>query len=63
MSVKVLKELVAETVVLPADELFPDCVFIEDTAVVVDGVALITIPGIYVGTHHTQPVYSFTLLS
>ena len=42
---KVLKELVPETVVLPADELFPDCVFIEDTAVVADGVALITIPG------------------
>ena len=45
-TVKVLKELVPEIVVLPADEMFPDCVFIEDTAVVADGVALITIPGI-----------------
>ena len=45
MSIKVLKKLVPETVTLPADELFPDCVFIEDTAVIVDGVALITIPG------------------
>lgn len=30
---------------LPADAQYPDCVFIEDTAVVADGVALITIPG------------------
>jgi dimethylargininase len=30
---------------LPADEAHPDCVFVEDTAVIVDGVALITQPG------------------
>lgn len=30
---------------LPADEGHPDCVFVEDTAVIVDGVALITQPG------------------
>ena len=30
---------------LPADEQFPDCVFVEDTAVIADEVALITIPG------------------
>jgi dimethylargininase len=31
--------------VLPGDEAHPDCVFVEDTAVIVDGVALITQPG------------------
>ncbi len=30
---------------LIADEAHPDCVFVEDTAVIVDGVALITQPG------------------
>ena len=31
--------------VLPADEASPDCVFVEDTAVIAGGVALITRPG------------------
>ncbi len=35
----------AEVVELPADESLPDCCFIEDTAVVAGGVALITRPG------------------
>ncbi|CAI8017712.1 N(G),N(G)-dimethylarginine dimethylaminohydrolase 1 [Geodia barretti] len=39
------EELGLQVVSLPADDLFPDCVFVEDVAVVVDGVALITIPG------------------
>jgi dimethylargininase len=34
-----------ELVVLPADEAHPDCVFIEDTAVVLGPVAVITRPG------------------
>lgn len=42
---QVLQKLVPEVVILPADAQYPDCVFIEDTAVVADGVALITIPG------------------
>lgn len=41
-----LKSLGLKVISIPADDLYPDCVFIEDTAVVVDGVALITIPGI-----------------
>lgn len=45
LSFQVLKKLVPATVFLPADDRYPDCVFIEDTAVVVDGVALVTIPG------------------
>ena len=36
-----------QVVALPADDLFPDCVFVEDVAVVVDGVTLITIPGTF----------------
>ena len=64
---KVLKELVPEIVVLPADEMFPDCVFIEDTAVVADGVALITIPGIIVSvwlnhTSHSVCPYSLYII-
>lgn len=42
---QVLQKLVPEVLILPADAQYPDCVFIEDTAVVADGVALITIPG------------------
>ncbi|KAL2622358.1 hypothetical protein R1flu_002563 [Riccia fluitans] len=43
--VKVLKEFVAEVIMLPADDKFPDCPFVEDTAVVIDSKALITRPG------------------
>jgi dimethylargininase len=35
----------ASVTVLPADEACPDCCFIEDTAVVAGGVALVTRPG------------------
>ncbi len=35
----------ATVTVLDADERCPDCVFVEDTAVVAEGLALITIPG------------------
>ena len=34
-----------DVIELPPDELLPDCVFVEDTAVVVNGQALITRPG------------------
>lgn len=42
---KVLKSLGCEVVSLPADDRYPDCVFIEDTAVVLDDIAVITRPG------------------
>jgi dimethylargininase len=42
---KVLKSLGCEVVSLPADDAYPDCVFIEDTAVVLDDLAVITRPG------------------
>lgn len=43
--VAVLKGLVQEVIELPADNKYPDCPFIEDTAVVIGNRALITHPG------------------
>lgn len=43
--VRLLDELGAEVTELAADHDHPDCVFIEDTAVVVDEIAVITRPG------------------
>jgi dimethylargininase len=42
---RALRSLGLTVIELPADERFPDCCFIEDCAVVVDGVALITRSG------------------
>lgn len=42
---QVLQELGLKVVTIPTDERFPDCVFVEDTAVITDGVALLTILG------------------
>lgn len=41
----VLRSLGCRVLSLPADERFPDCVFVEDTAIVLDDVAVITRPG------------------
>ena len=43
--VSALGRLGAEVVALPADQACPDCCFVEDTAVVAAGVALLTRPG------------------
>jgi len=43
--VKVLQGLVDKVIELPADDKFPDCPFIEDTAVVIGNRAFITHPG------------------
>lgn len=40
-----LRELDVEVRVLPADAAYPDCVFVEDTAIVLDELAIITRPG------------------
>ena len=40
-----LRSLELEVVELPTDPAFPDCCFVEDTAVVLDEVALLTRPG------------------
>lgn len=41
-----LASLGCEVVQIPADDRYPDCVFIEDTAVVLDDMAVITRPGV-----------------
>jgi len=43
--VKALESLGCQVTILPADESFPDCVFVEDTAVIIHGHALLTRPG------------------
>ena len=40
---------------MPADERYPDCVFVEDPVVVCGGTALITIPGRSVCVVLVQP--------
>jgi dimethylargininase len=40
-----LRELGCEVIALPGDAAFPDCVFVEDTAIVLDELAVITRPG------------------
>ena len=45
-----------ELTVIPADENCPDCPFIEDTAVVLDGFAIITRPGAEERRPETGPV-------
>jgi len=43
--IETLKGLVKNVIEIPADDQYPDCVFIEDTAVFADGKALIARPG------------------
>ena len=43
--IEALQSLGCEVITLPADDAHPDCVFIEDTAIVFDDVAVITRPG------------------
>lgn len=43
--VRVLRELGLDVIELPPDEQLPMCVFVEDTAVVCNGTALIARPG------------------
>ncbi|KAK9877908.1 hypothetical protein WA026_020132 [Henosepilachna vigintioctopunctata] len=43
--VRVLRELGLDVIELPPDEQLPLCVFVEDTAVICNGTALITKPG------------------
>lgn len=42
---RLLASLGCEVVTLPADDAYPDCVFVEDTAIVLDELAVITRPG------------------
>ncbi|HYI13281.1 MAG TPA: dimethylargininase, partial [Thermoanaerobaculia bacterium] len=51
-----LASLGCEVVDIPADPAHPDCVFIEDTAVVFDDVAVITRPGAESRRGEVEPV-------
>ena len=51
-----LRDLGCTVVELPADERYPDCVFVEDTAVVLDDVAVITRPGAESRRGEVEPV-------
>ncbi len=42
---RLLASLGCEVVSLPADDAYPDCVFVEDTAIVLDDMAVLTRPG------------------
>ncbi len=42
---RLLSSLGCEVIALPADDAYPDCVFVEDTAIVLDDLAVITRPG------------------
>jgi dimethylargininase len=42
---RILASLGVDVITLPGDPAYPDCVFIEDTAIVLDDVAVITRPG------------------
>jgi len=43
--VRVLRSLGVDVIELPADENYPDCPFVEDTAIVANGIALLCRPG------------------
>ena len=43
--VAALREIGLDVIELPADEKHPDCVYVEDVAVVCNGTALLTKPG------------------
>lgn len=54
--VRLLRELGLDVIELPPDEALPECVFVEDTAVVCNGTALITRPG---APHRVKEVLTY----
>lgn len=52
--VRLLRELGLDVIELPPDETLPECVFVEDTAVICNGTALITRPG---APHRAKEVF------
>lgn len=43
--VRLLRDIGLDVIELPPDETLPECIYVEDTAVVCNGIALITRPG------------------
>lgn len=58
--VRLLRELGLDVIELPPDEALPECVFVEDTAVVCNGTALITRPG---AAHRVKEVAAFNCIN
>lgn len=54
--VRLLRELGLDVIELPPDESLPECVFVEDTAVVCNGIALITWPGAPTRTKEVETI-------
>ncbi|XP_021936306.1 N(G),N(G)-dimethylarginine dimethylaminohydrolase 1 isoform X2 [Zootermopsis nevadensis] len=54
--VRLLRELGLDVLELPPDESLPECVFVEDTAVVCNGIALITRPGALTRTKEVETI-------
>lgn len=54
--VRLLRELGLDVIELPPDETLPECVFVEDTAVICNGTALITRPGAPHRTKETDTI-------
>ncbi|KAG5886562.1 hypothetical protein JTB14_011274 [Gonioctena quinquepunctata] len=57
--VRLLREIGLDVIELPPDEALPECVFVEDTAVVCNGTALITRPGAAHRAQEVQTIYIF----
>lgn len=55
--VRLLRELGIDVIELPPDEALPECAFVEDTAVICNGIALITKPGAF---HRLKEVNIFS---
>lgn len=54
--VNLLRELGLDVIEMPPDENFPECCFVEDTAIVCNGIALITKPGSPNRTKETENI-------
>lgn len=63
--VRLLRNIGIDVIELPPDEALPECVFVEDTAVVCNGTALITKPGNPARIKEVKPrfVHNIGLLS
>lgn len=58
---RVLRTLGLDVIELPPDENFPDCPFVEDTAIVCNGIALMCRPGHPSRLKEVSRIHYFTL--
>lgn len=62
MYVQCLRDAGLDVIELPADEKQPDCVFVEDTAVVCNGAALLCRPGVQSRRDEVGYLYKFSVI-